>query len=75
MQSQQHWVWGIVAIQFAFLLIGAWVIFMFYARLRDIADELQKLRITYEMVEGRKAHAAKPTPPRSDDDSRFAPKS
>jgi hypothetical protein len=49
------------------MLIGAWVIFMFYACLRDIAGELRKLRIAYEMAENRKAHAAKPTPPRADD--------
>jgi len=27
---------------------------MFYARLRDIADELRKFRIAYEMAEDRK---------------------
>jgi hypothetical protein len=48
---------------------------MFYARLRDIADELMKFRIAYEMSEGRKDEAAKRTPPRADADSRYAPKS
>ena len=40
-QNAQHWVWGMLAIYAVFLLIGAWVIYMFYARLRDIADELR----------------------------------
>jgi len=30
------------------LAITAWVIYMFYARLRDIADELRKIRIAYK---------------------------
>ena len=75
MQTQQHWVWGMIAIELAFLLIGAWVIYMFYARLRDIADELMKFRIAYEMSEGRKDEAAKRTPPLADADSRYTPKS
>ena len=75
LQTYQHWFWGMIAIQLAFLLIGAWVIYMFYARLRDIADELMKFRIAYEMSEGRKDEAAKRTPPRADADSRYAPKS
>lgn len=40
----------LLAIQLAALLIGAWVLYMFYARLRDIADELRMLRIAYEMA-------------------------
>jgi hypothetical protein len=75
MQTQQHWVWGMIAIELAFLLIGAWVIYMFYARLRDLADELMKFRIAYEMSEGRKDEAAKRTPPPADANSRYAPKS
>jgi hypothetical protein len=48
---------------------------MFYARLRDIADELRKFRIAFEMAEDRKAQSAAPTPRRTDDDSRYLPKS
>ena len=39
------------------LVLFAVVVFatyMFYARLRDIADELRKFRIAYEMAEDRK---------------------
>jgi len=57
------------------LIVGEWVVYMFYARLRDIADELMQIRIIYQMSEGRKDQAAKPTPPPADADSRYAPKS
>jgi hypothetical protein len=40
-----------------------------------IADELRKFRIAYEMAEDSKARAAKPAPPRADDESRFMPQS
>ena len=33
--------------------LGGWVVYMFYARLRDIADELRKLRITYQFANER----------------------
>jgi hypothetical protein len=75
LQTYQNWFWGMIAIQLAFLLIGALVIYMFYARLRDIADELRKFRIAYEFAEDQKARPAQPTPPRADADSRYAPKS
>jgi len=74
-QNYQHMMWGVVVIQFVFLVIGAWVTYMFYARLRDIADELRKFRVAYEMAEDDKARAATPAKPRADDDSRFLPKS
>ena len=41
MQTQQHMSVAIIIVQIAFLLIGAWVVYMFYARLRDIEVELQ----------------------------------
>lgn len=44
---------GVAAIQVAMTVLGFWVIYMFYARLRDIADELRKLRVTYEMEQER----------------------
>ena len=75
MQNAQHWTMAIIIFQIVFLLIGIWVVYMFYARLRDIGQELMKLRIAYEMVEGRKAGSAKPAPPRAHDESRFMPKS
>jgi hypothetical protein len=51
------------------------VIYMFYARLRDIGDELRKFRIAFEMADDRKIQSAAAAPPRADDDSRFLPKS
>jgi hypothetical protein len=56
-------------------IFGMFVIYMFYARLRDIADELRKFRIAYEMAEDRKARVPTPTPPHADDDLRYLPKS
>jgi threonine/homoserine/homoserine lactone efflux protein len=60
MQTQQNWVWGMIAIQIAFLLIGAWVVYMFYARLRDIAEELMQLRVAYEFANQRKSDGNRP---------------
>jgi len=74
-QNQQHWTVAMLIIGIVSPLIGAWVIYMFYARLRDIADELMQIRIIYQMSEGRKDQAAKPTPPHAGDDSSYAPKS
>jgi hypothetical protein len=59
-QTQQHWAWGVLAIQIAFLLIGVWIVYMFYARLRDIAEELMKLRIAYEFANSRKSDGNRP---------------
>lgn len=52
---------GVMAVQIALLILGAWVLYMFYARLRDIADELRKIRVTYEMEQDRTVrNAARP---------------
>ena len=48
---------------------------LIFWKLLHISDELRKFRIAYEMAEDSKARAAKPTPPRASDDSRYAPKS
>lgn len=53
MQNQQNLTLVIIILQIAFLLIGSWVVYMFYARLRDIADELCKMRIIYEFANER----------------------
>jgi hypothetical protein len=76
MQTQQNWVWGMIAVQIAFLLIGAGVVYMFYARLRDIADELRKFRIAYEMAEDRKLRLPQSPgqPPGSSEAERYMPK-
>lgn len=54
-RNAQHVQWEILAFSAAGLVITILVLYMFYARLRDIADELRKLRIAYEMIEDRKA--------------------
>jgi hypothetical protein len=63
MQNAQHWQSAYVAIWLAGTIFSGWVIYMFYARLRDIADELRNIRITLQMAQERKAQA--PSPPRS----------
>jgi hypothetical protein len=64
-----------ILINIVFFLVTVFVIYMFYARLRDIADELRAFRVAYEMAEDRKTQSAAPAPPRADDDSRYLPKS
>jgi len=61
-----------ILINLAILLVGAFVIYMFYARLRDIADELRKFRLAYEMTQDRKSQSAAPA---AEDDSRSLPQS
>ena len=60
---------------YAAIIVCAIFSVLIFWKLRAIADEFLKFRITYEMAEERKARALKPTPPRADDDSRFLPKS
>ena len=47
----------IAAIQLGLLVLGCWVIYMFYARLRDIADELIRFRIAYEFAHSPEARS------------------
>lgn len=49
-QQTQHLIWAYLAFTLAALLVTAFVIYIFYARLRGIEDELRKLRIAYEFV-------------------------
>ena len=56
-QNVQGFIWVAGAVQLALFIVGCWVLYMFYARLRDIGDELQKLRIAYEF-----AHAPEKRP-------------
>ncbi len=55
-------------INLVLFVVVVFVTYMFYARLRDIADELRKFRIVrkfriaYEMAEDNKARGSKPTP-------------
>jgi hypothetical protein len=70
---QLVWVYGVLFLALA--IIHFTIVYLFYARLRDIADELRKLRIVYEMAQDRKARAATSAPHRTGDDSRYLPKS
>ncbi len=74
-QQIQQMQWAFLAIYAAMFIFSMLVVYLFYARLRDIAEELRMLRIAYETAEDRKARATKPTPSRADDDSRYVPKS
>ena len=65
MQNVQHVQWALLAIWAAGMLISFGVIYLFYARLRDIAYELRAFRIAYEMVHDRRQPGGslrKPTP-------------
>ena len=42
--------------------LGCWVVYLFYARLRDIADELRKLRITYQFANEREVQRRSDAP-------------
>ena len=82
MQTYQNWVWGMIAIQSALAGITALVVYMFYARLRDIAGELMKLRVAYECANPPKSGANRPLTPaeaaanpfQKDSDGRYQPK-
>jgi hypothetical protein len=80
-----YWVSGMiiwVSIVVALNLIGAWVVYMFYARLRDIAEELMKLRVAYECANPPRSGATRPLTPaeaaanpfQKDSDGRYQPK-
>jgi short subunit dehydrogenase-like uncharacterized protein len=62
-QNVQYWQYAGIVIWLASVLVAAWVIYMFYARLRDIADELRKFRIAYEFAHERKAQSQSPANP------------
>ncbi len=55
LQNAQNWQFAYLAFLLASFIVGGWVLYMFYARLRDIADELRKFRIAYEFAQGRKS--------------------
>jgi hypothetical protein len=75
MQHAQEVQLACLIIGAAMFIFGIFVVYLFYARFRDIADELRKLRIAFEFAEDRKARAAKPTPPRASGESPYLPKS
>jgi len=71
-QQTQQQMWAIWAIALALFIIQAWVIYMFYARLRDIANELLKIRVTYEMEQERAVRGVAASPRPASGDNPFA---
>ena len=71
-QHSEQVMWGVVAIQIALFIVGIWVTYMFYARLRDIADELRKIRVTYEMEQDRTIRGAARPPAAGSGENPFA---
>jgi hypothetical protein len=45
------------AIELAVFIATCWVVYMFYARLGDILDEVRRFRIAYEFEQDREANA------------------
>ena len=45
MLNYQNLLYGMLSVYAAGFIISAFVIYLFYARLRDIGDELRKFRI------------------------------
>lgn len=79
MHNSQQLMWGVLTIQVALLILTGWVVYMFYARLRDIADELRKMRVTYEMAQERTVRGVRPSTAGPADnpftsDTRYMPK-
>jgi hypothetical protein len=50
MLNYQNLLYGMLAVYAAGFIISAFVVYLFYARLRDIGDELRKFRIAYEFA-------------------------
>jgi hypothetical protein len=63
MQRMQQYEIIMVIFSLGGFLITAWVIYMFYARLRDIAEELMKLRVAYQFANPPKSGATRPPAP------------
>jgi hypothetical protein len=72
LQNAQHIQLAVLLIWLAGLIVTAWVLFMFYARLRDIADELRKIRVTYEMEQDRTIRGAARPPAATSGENPFA---
>ncbi len=76
MQNYHDWFLVMAVVQIGLMLLGAWVIYMFYARLRDIAEELMKLRVAYQFASQSKPAAPVRTAdkPLSSGDASYQPK-
>lgn len=63
MQHAQNMQYGMLAFWLASLIITAFVIYLFYARLRDIVEELRKFRIAYEFAHPPESGSQSPRDP------------
>ena len=72
LHTTQQWQLAYVAIGLGAFIIHGWVVYMFYARLRDIGDELRKIRVTYEMEQERSVRIATSSPSAPAGDNPFA---
>ena len=77
MQNVHRWELGYLVLAIAAVVIHFTIVYLFYAHLRDIADELRKFRIAYEFLHDRKPPSqSSENPFRSQrDDPRYMPKS
>lgn len=57
MQNAQHTQLAAIAIWLACFIFSCFVIYLFYARLRDIANELMKFRIAFEFAHSSEKRA------------------
>jgi hypothetical protein len=84
--AQQQAIWENVhrinmaslAIWLGLMIFTAWVVYMFYTCLRDIAGELRRFRIAYEHAQDLRyeRHRSTPSDPREpgNPDARYMPK-
>jgi hypothetical protein len=66
MQNYQHVQYGMSALSLGSFIVAAFVTYLFYARLRDIADEVRKLRIAYEYCHPHESRSQSPHGPPGD---------
>jgi hypothetical protein len=80
--SQRLFLWTAL-VEFAVFALFCWVVYMFYARLRDIGEELRRLRIAHEIGGGiiarsgsRTTGITPPLPPKEAErsDAKYMPK-
>jgi len=67
--------WTTLAVFAGVTVLGCFITYLFYARLRDIGDELRRIRVTYEMSEERKIRSAQTRQAAAhSEDDRYKPK-
>jgi hypothetical protein len=61
MERQQTMLYGGLVLYIVMFIVSCFVVYLFYARLRDIADELRKFRIAYEFSDARQNRSTPPS--------------